>query len=66
MAPNTSLGVYLSLKAALHIAPTALGENFDLVIEESHHRNKVDSPSGTAIFLGRELSDQNNLQMTKV
>lgn len=46
-APNFSVGVntlfYLTRRAT-----EILGENFDLEVVEMHHRDKVDSPSGTA------------------
>jgi len=61
LAANTSLGIYLTLQSALKIAPVAKSEGFDLVIEDSHHRYKVDSPSGTALFLANELAAQNKL-----
>ena len=63
VAPNTSLGVQLALRAAQKIAPTASSEGFDLVVEETHHRNKIDSPSGTALFLAEELAKQNSLKL---
>lgn len=51
-APNMSLGV-----AALVDALKALGglEGFDFQIEEIHHNKKIDTPSGTAKFLQKEL-----------
>ena len=50
LAPNTSIGVLQTLKAAAQIAKTMTDNNFDIRIEETHHKNKIDSPSGT-IFL---------------
>lgn len=47
LAPNTSLGVAVVARAATNIA-AALGKNFDAAIVESHHRHKLDAPSGTA------------------
>ena len=64
LAANTSLGIYLTLQSALKIAPVAKSEGFDLVIEDSHHRYKVDSPSGTALFLAKELAAQNKLTVS--
>ena len=29
--------------------------NFDIRIEETHHKNKIDSPSGTALFLQKNI-----------
>lgn len=49
---NMSVGVNL-LAALVEQAAARLGDNFDIEIMETHHRNKVDAPSGTALLLGR-------------
>lgn len=49
---NMSIGVNI-LAALVEQASARLGENFDIEILETHHRNKVDAPSGTALMLGR-------------
>jgi 4-hydroxy-tetrahydrodipicolinate reductase len=48
---NMSLGVNL-LAAVVKRVAKALDENFDIEIVETHHRMKVDAPSGTALMLG--------------
>jgi 4-hydroxy-tetrahydrodipicolinate reductase len=49
-APNMSLGV--ELLARLTVEATALlGDDYDIEILETHHRRKVDAPSGTALRL---------------
>jgi 4-hydroxy-tetrahydrodipicolinate reductase len=48
---NTSLGVTL-LAHLVREAASRLGEDWDIEIVETHHRRKVDAPSGTAILLG--------------
>lgn len=51
-APNMSLGVNL-LSALIEQAGKVLkGKGYDIEIIESHHRRKLDAPSGTALFLG--------------
>jgi 4-hydroxy-tetrahydrodipicolinate reductase len=54
-ASNYSLGVnllfYLTRQAA-----KLLDEDFDIEICETHHRHKVDAPSGTALSLGKEAA----------
>ena len=50
-AGNFSLGVNL-MEALVERAAKALGPDYDVEIDEAHHRHKVDSPSGTAILLG--------------
>jgi 4-hydroxy-tetrahydrodipicolinate reductase len=64
MAPNMSVGVNVMLKL-LDSAARALNPGYDIEIVETHHRHKVDAPSGTALqmgevlarALGRELDD---------
>lgn len=48
---NTSLGVTL-LAHLVREAAQRLGEDWDIEIVETHHRMKVDAPSGTALLLG--------------
>lgn len=50
MASNFSLGIAV-LKKALKLTSSILDKSFDIEITEAHHRNKIDSPSGTAISL---------------
>lgn len=47
---NMSTGVFVLNRLARQ-AREMLGEGFDVEIIEIHHRNKLDSPSGTAIAL---------------
>ena len=49
---NMSIGINL-LAALVAQATEKLGPGFDIEILETHHRNKVDAPSGTALLLGR-------------
>lgn len=49
-APNTSLGVQV-LADLVAEAVKRLGPGFDIEIVETHHKAKVDSPSGTAVRL---------------
>lgn len=48
---NTSLGVTL-LAHLVREAASRLGDDWDIEIVETHHRRKVDAPSGTALLLG--------------
>lgn len=50
-AGNYSLGVNL-LEALVRQAAARLGEDWDIEVAETHHRHKVDAPSGTALMLG--------------
>lgn len=49
-SPNMSLGVNV-LQALAAMAAKALGSAYDVEIVEKHHRQKLDSPSGTALLL---------------
>ncbi len=51
-APNMSICVNLFMKLTEQTA-SILGDEFDIEISEMHHRFKADSPSGTALDLGR-------------
>ncbi len=51
-AGNMSLGINLLAGLTERVA-AALNEDFDIEVLESHHRYKVDSPSGTALMLGQ-------------
>lgn len=48
--PNMSVGVHV-LSALLAKAIASLGPGYDVEIVETHHRMKVDAPSGTALRL---------------
>ena len=48
---NTSLGVTL-LAHLVREAAQRLGPDWDIEIAETHHRMKIDAPSGTALLLG--------------
>jgi len=50
-ASNMSLGVNLVFSLAAQAAK-ALGFDFEINIEETHHIHKVDAPSGTALSIG--------------
>lgn len=47
---NMSLGINVLLDLVKRAA-ALLGEDFDVEIEERHHRRKLDAPSGTALML---------------
>ena len=53
---NMSLGVNL-LAALVRRAARALGPEWDIEIVETHHRMKVDAPSGTALLLGEAAAE---------
>ncbi|MDQ6964356.1 MAG: 4-hydroxy-tetrahydrodipicolinate reductase [Mariprofundales bacterium] len=55
MAANFSVGVNLALGLVEQTA-AILGDDYDAEIVETHHRYKVDAPSGTALALGSSLA----------
>ncbi len=55
-APNTSLAVHVLAKLAAE-AVRQLGPSFDVEIVETHHRAKVDAPSGTATMLAAAVRE---------
>ena len=55
-AGNFSLGVNL-MTALTKIAAERLGPDWDIEISETHHRRKVDAPSGTALMIGEAAAE---------
>ena len=55
-APNMSLGVNLLFTLAGQVAKR-LGDDYDIEIVETHHRFKVDAPSGTALGIARAICE---------
>ena len=52
---NMSFDINLMRKLVAQIAP--LFADSDIEITETHHRNKVDAPSGTALLLANSIND---------
>jgi 4-hydroxy-tetrahydrodipicolinate reductase len=55
MAPNMSVGVNVTMKL-VEMAAKALATGFDIEVIETHHRHKVDAPSGTALKMGEVIA----------
>jgi len=62
---NTSLGVTL-LAHLVREAAQRLGPDWDIEIVETHHRMKVDAPSGTALLLGQAAASGRSEQLDDV
>lgn len=60
---NTSLGVTL-LTHLVREAAAKLGEDWDIEIVETHHRMKVDAPSGTALLLGQAAAEGRGVDLS--
>ncbi len=61
---NMSLGVNLLMNLVQKTAEI-LRDDFDVEIVEMHHKNKVDSPSGTALSLGAAVAAGRNIELQK-
>jgi len=55
-APNMSVGVNLTLKL-LETTAKVIGTDSNIEIVETHHRHKVDAPSGTALKMGEVIAN---------
>ncbi len=62
---NFSIGVTL-LSNLVSKATQTLGLEWDIEILEMHHKLKVDSPSGTALLLGKSAADARNQELSHV
>lgn len=64
-AGNFSLGVNL-LEALVKQAAARLGADWDIEVLETHHRRKVDAPSGTALMLGAAAANGRGRQLSEL
>lgn len=64
-AGNMSLGVNLLVQLTKQVA-AALDEDFDIEVIESHHNQKVDAPSGTALMLGEAAAEGRGVSLDQV
>ncbi|MGH6783743.1 MAG: 4-hydroxy-tetrahydrodipicolinate reductase [Sphingomicrobium sp.] len=61
---NMSLGVNLLAALVKRVAKT-LDDDFDIEILEMHHNKKVDTPSGTALLLGRAAAEGRKVDLAE-
>jgi len=54
-AANMSVGVNVVLRL-LDLAARSLSEGYDIEVIETHHKHKVDAPSGTALAMGETIA----------
>ena len=64
-AGNMSLGVNILTKLVEKVS-AALDDDFDIEIIESHHRHKVDAPSGTALMLGEAAAAGRGVRLADI
>ena len=65
ISANMSIGVNVMLEATRMLAQ-ALGDDYDVEIIETHHKNKVDAPSGTALMIGEAAAEGLKRDFNKV
>lgn len=59
---NTSLGITV-MAHLVREAAARLGEDWDIEIVETHHRRKLDAPSGTALLLGEAAAQARGVSL---
>ena len=64
LAPNMSQGVNVSLRSLALMSKSL--KDYDVLIKEIHHINKIDSPSGTAIKMAQVICDSQNIALGDV
>ena len=65
-AANMSVGVNLLLALVEKAASTLDPAGWDIEIFESHHKHKVDAPSGTALAIGKAAAEGRNVNLNDV
>ncbi len=65
-AANFAPGVNLVLALAERMGAALPAESYDAEIVETHHRQKVDAPSGTALGLGRAVAKGRGVALADV
>ncbi len=65
---NMSLGVNVLFNLVQQTASTLKDKDYDIEIAETHHKHKVDAPSGTALSLGEYAAKgrKTNFQKAKI
>jgi 4-hydroxy-tetrahydrodipicolinate reductase len=64
VSPNMSIGVSLLERLAAEAA-RVLGDDFDVEILDTHHRDKADAPSGTALRLGETIANARGIDFAQ-
>ena len=65
LSPNMSVGVNVAMKL-IAMATRALASDCDIEVFESHHRDKVDAPSGTALKMGDVIAQAQGKQFSDI
>jgi len=62
---NMSIGVNILEKLVFEVSKS-LSEEFQIQINEVHHKHKIDAPSGTALMLGQAIASSKNKKLEKI
>lgn len=65
MSPNMSVGVNVAMRL-IALATRALAADCDIEVFESHHRDKVDAPSGTALKMGEVIAQAQGKRLSDI
>lgn len=63
---NMSVGVNLLAGLVEQVAARLSAEEYDIEVDEMHHRHKVDAPSGTALLLGNAAAAGRKVKLPEV
>jgi len=63
---NFSLGLNILIGLVEHAAQRLDGRDWDIEVLETHHRRKVDAPSGTALMLGEAAANGRGRDLEEV
>tara|TARA_Y100000590_G_scaffold457236_1_gene609446 strand:+ start:124 stop:930 length:807 start_codon:yes stop_codon:yes gene_type:complete len=66
MASNMSLGVNLLFNIVQQTASVLKDVDYDIEISETHHKHKIDAPSGTALSLGEYAAAGRKSKFSKI
>lgn len=62
---NMSIGVNILEKLVSEVSKS-LSEEFQIQINEVHHKHKIDAPSGTALMLGQAIAKNKNKKLNQI
>tara|TARA_Y100001970_G_scaffold156428_1_gene191408 strand:+ start:1754 stop:2563 length:810 start_codon:yes stop_codon:yes gene_type:complete len=65
MSSNMSVGVNLLFDLVRQAASSLHGDEYDIEIAETHHKHKLDAPSGTALSLGEHAAAGRKTKLDK-
>ena len=63
---NFSLGLNILIGLVEHAAQRLDSQDWDIEILETHHRRKIDAPSGTALMLGEAAANGRGVDLDEV